>query len=60
MAKLQHKRFRWEHEDCTKAAVACPMPLGGPLPMLVRSESQRSREERVGIAEYGFPTALHD
>jgi hypothetical protein len=60
LAKLRHKRFRWEHEVCTKAAVACPMPLGGPLPALAPSESQRSREERVGIAEYGFPAGLHD
>ncbi len=60
LAKLWHKRFRWGHEDCTKAAVACPMPPGGPLPALVPPECQRSREERVDLAEDGFPAALHD
>ncbi len=60
MAKLRHKRFRWGHEDCTIAAVACPMPLGGPLPALVPPECQRSREERVGVAQDGFPAGLHD
>ncbi len=60
LAKLWHKRFRWDHEDCTKAAVARPMPPGGPLPALVPSECQRSREERVDLAEDGFPAALHD
>ena len=60
MEEAPARRFRWGYEDCTEAAVARPMPPGAPLPALASPECRRSREERVGLAQDGFPAGLHD